>query len=122
MGDGSKFWAGDILTSLGLTVDEGIEYEQGENANGKYYKLPGGLVICFMSMETYHDINTSFYTPYEYSVPPVSVASIYRPGGYDGIGVMIKAITTSHVSVKPYIVAGNIPETGIKAQLITIGY
>lgn len=45
MGDGSKFWAGDILTSLGITVDEAVDIEIGENSNGRFINFPSGLKI-----------------------------------------------------------------------------
>lgn len=73
MGNGSKLWAEDILTSMGINVDEAVNIEIGENSNGEYIKFPNGLVICFMAKTIANDVNTSFSTPYQYSVPPVAV-------------------------------------------------
>lgn len=81
MGDGSKFWAGDILTSLGMTVDEAVDAEVGSNANGVYMVFPNGFKVMWnIEIPVYYasgsrlNANWTFPVQFEYSSVAIPIA------------------------------------------------
>lgn len=101
---------------------EKVEIGGGSNEQGSFLKFPDGSVICYIyEPSIYHDKNTTIRFPVIFKEKPVVIPGIYRPGGYNNLGIMMKSLTREYVSVIPTVTSGSLPTDNIDATIIAIG-